>query len=233
MSCSRRLHQMFITALSPHGKTYLFAGDTIFPSRGTWQAVVFEDGNKSDLKESLAMLRSMDPDVVLCGAAVADVPFKAMSRAEWHAALEQAARSLREDPIENQPAPGAGRVTEVLVASPDLVSFAAPYIRNSEWRSACVSARRAMSFARPPSHRLAGHTRGILSAHDGEYVMKEKDDTRGLPNSARIGFGRRLRSYRQSPSVRGDDVGALMTMVMGTPPELAQRAREFLKPSPE
>jgi hydroxyacylglutathione hydrolase len=79
---------------SPHGKTYLFAGDTLFPSRGTWQAVVFEDGNKSDLKESLAMLRSEDPDVILCGAAVADTPFKAMSRAEWHAALDEAARSL-------------------------------------------------------------------------------------------------------------------------------------------
>jgi hydroxyacylglutathione hydrolase len=93
---------------SPYGHTYLFAGDTVFPSRGTWQAVAFEDGSKSDLKDSLAMLRGVDPDVVLCGASVADVPFKAMSRAEWHAALGQAARSLREDAIENQPAPGAG-----------------------------------------------------------------------------------------------------------------------------
>jgi hydroxyacylglutathione hydrolase len=92
---------------SPHGRTYLFAGDTLFPSRGTWQAVAFEDGNKSDLKQSLAMLRSVDADVVLCGASVADAPIKAISRAEWHAALEQAARSLREDSIENQPAPGA------------------------------------------------------------------------------------------------------------------------------
>jgi hydroxyacylglutathione hydrolase len=90
---------------SPHGKTYLFAGDTIFPSRGTWQAVVFEDGNKSDLRQSLAMLRSVDPDVVLCGASVADIPFKAMSRAEWHAALGQAARSLSEDASEKQPPP--------------------------------------------------------------------------------------------------------------------------------
>ena len=52
------------------------------------------------------MLRSVDPDVVLCGASVADVPFKAMSRAEGHAGLEQAARSF-EGAIENQPAPGA------------------------------------------------------------------------------------------------------------------------------
>src|SRR5262245_9129960 len=89
---------------SPYGKTYLFAGDTLFPSRGTWQAVAFEDGNKSDLKDSLAMLRSVDQDVVLFGASVADIPVKAMLRAEWHAALEQAARSLGEDATEDKPA---------------------------------------------------------------------------------------------------------------------------------
>jgi len=89
---------------SPHGKTYLFAGDTVFPSRGSWEAVVFEDGNKTDLRESLAMLRGLEPDVVLCGASVGDVPFKAMSRAEWHAALVQATRSLAEGAIETQPA---------------------------------------------------------------------------------------------------------------------------------
>jgi hydroxyacylglutathione hydrolase len=35
---------------SPHGGTYLFAGDTVFPSRGSWEAVVFEDGNEADLR---------------------------------------------------------------------------------------------------------------------------------------------------------------------------------------
>jgi hydroxyacylglutathione hydrolase len=79
---------------SPHEKTYLFAGDTLFPSRGTWQAVAFEDGNKDDLKQSLAILRDVEPDVVLFRASVADVAFKEMSESEWHAALDQAARSL-------------------------------------------------------------------------------------------------------------------------------------------
>ena len=37
---------------------------------------------------------------------------KAMSRPEWHAALDQAARSLPEVAIENQPVPG-GSVTEM------------------------------------------------------------------------------------------------------------------------
>jgi hypothetical protein len=40
------------------------------------------------------MLRDLEPDVVLCGASVADVPFREMSQTEWHAALDQAARSL-------------------------------------------------------------------------------------------------------------------------------------------
>jgi hypothetical protein len=64
-------------------------------------------GDIEVMKDSLAMLRSVGPDVVLCGASVADVPFKAKSRAEWHTALEQAARSLREDAVGNQPTPGA------------------------------------------------------------------------------------------------------------------------------
>jgi len=85
---------------SPHGKTYLFAGDTVFPSRGGWEAIVLDDGNKADLKESLAMLRSVEADVVLCGAAVADVPFRAVSRAEWHGILDQATRSLVEEKTE-------------------------------------------------------------------------------------------------------------------------------------
>jgi hypothetical protein len=40
------------------------------------------------------MLREVKPDVVLFGASVADVAFKEMSQPEWHAALDEAARSL-------------------------------------------------------------------------------------------------------------------------------------------
>ena len=78
---------------SPHGRRYLFAGDTIFPSRGSWEAIVFEDGNEADLRASLATLRLLEPDVVLFGAAVADEPHRAMTLSEWHAAVDQAGRS--------------------------------------------------------------------------------------------------------------------------------------------
>jgi hydroxyacylglutathione hydrolase len=90
---------------SPHGRKYLFVGDTVFRSRGSWEAVVFDDGNEADLRASLGVLRALEPDVVLCGASVSDVPFKAMSGTEWHAALDQAARSLSRAAVEDQSRP--------------------------------------------------------------------------------------------------------------------------------
>lgn len=80
---------------SPHGMAYLFPGDTLFPSRGTWQAVVFEDGDKDQLRESLGLLRTFDPDVVLFGAAVADTPYHTFTPDLWRKAVDQAAGSLR------------------------------------------------------------------------------------------------------------------------------------------
>lgn len=79
---------------SPHGSTYLFAGDTVYPNRGSWEAIVFEDGNEADLRASLATLRTLAPDVVLCGAAVGDVPYSAVTGTRWHAILDEATRLL-------------------------------------------------------------------------------------------------------------------------------------------
>jgi glyoxylase-like metal-dependent hydrolase (beta-lactamase superfamily II) len=87
---------------SPHGPTYLFAGDTVFPSRGTWESLVFEDGDEASLRASLATLRTLEPDVVLCGAAVGDAPFRSVSRAEWHAIVDQATRSLSHWPSDGR-----------------------------------------------------------------------------------------------------------------------------------
>jgi hydroxyacylglutathione hydrolase len=86
---------------SPHGR-YLFVGDTVFRSRGSWEAVVFDDGDEADLRASIEVLRTLEPDVVLCGAAVADVPFKALSQSEWHAALDQAAHSLSRPAVKDR-----------------------------------------------------------------------------------------------------------------------------------
>jgi hypothetical protein len=81
---------------SPHGKTYLFTGDTIFPSNNSWVTFVMpqEGGSKSDLMDSLKLLRSLEPDVVISSASVRHFPFKEMSPGEWQEVVDQTLRSL-------------------------------------------------------------------------------------------------------------------------------------------
>jgi len=82
---------------SRQGETYLFVGDTIFPAKDGWEAVVFPDegGDKSQLKQSLAALARLTPDVVFFSATLTDEGFHRFSQGEWQAALEEAAQSLK------------------------------------------------------------------------------------------------------------------------------------------
>lgn len=81
---------------SRRGETYLFVGDTLFPVRGTWQALVFEDegGDKAQLQRSLALLAEHEPDVVFFSATLPDAGFHRFTPGEWRAALDEASRSL-------------------------------------------------------------------------------------------------------------------------------------------
>jgi len=81
---------------SPHGKTYLFTGDTIFLSNDSWETFVMpeEGGSKSDLIDSLKLLRGLEPDVVISSASVGRFPFKEMSPGEWREVVDQTLRSL-------------------------------------------------------------------------------------------------------------------------------------------
>jgi len=81
---------------SPHGKTYLFTGDTVFLNNGSWDTFVMENagGTKSDLKQSLVLLRSLQPDVVISSASVGHVPLKEMSVGEWSAVVDSILRAL-------------------------------------------------------------------------------------------------------------------------------------------
>jgi glyoxylase-like metal-dependent hydrolase (beta-lactamase superfamily II) len=73
---------------SPHGKTYLFTGDTIWPARESWASVTFEDdGNQSSHRSSLDLLVTLEPDVVLSAVAPGET-FKEIARAEWRNAIE-------------------------------------------------------------------------------------------------------------------------------------------------
>lgn len=81
---------------SPHGQTYLFTGDTIFPSNDAWETFVMPEsgGSKSGLKDSLKLLRSLEPNVVISSASVGRFPFKEMSPGEWQEVVDQTLRSL-------------------------------------------------------------------------------------------------------------------------------------------
>jgi hydroxyacylglutathione hydrolase len=81
---------------SPHGKRYLFTGDTIFPSHHSWETYVMpqEGGRLSDLRDSLKLLQSLEPDVVISSASVGDVSFKEMSPGEWQEVVDQTLRTL-------------------------------------------------------------------------------------------------------------------------------------------
>jgi hydroxyacylglutathione hydrolase len=80
---------------SPHGKTYLFTGDTIgMNNEGRWEngyLAGVADCSKQDLKKSLEMLRTFSPDVVLPAASEGKYPFIELnSREKWHKAIDEA-----------------------------------------------------------------------------------------------------------------------------------------------
>jgi hydroxyacylglutathione hydrolase len=81
---------------SPHGKTYLFTGDTVFLNNGAWDTFVMEraGGTKSDLRDSLMLLRRLEPDVVISSASLGVVPFKEVSADEWRSDMDNVLRTL-------------------------------------------------------------------------------------------------------------------------------------------
>ena len=81
---------------SPHGRTYLFTGDSIFPDGQSWGTLVQAGagGRKSDLKRSLGLLRDLQPDVVISSAFVGRSPVQPMSAGEWRAISDKAIEKL-------------------------------------------------------------------------------------------------------------------------------------------
>lgn len=81
---------------SAHVKTYLFTGDTIYLNNGAWDTLVWEHagGSKSDLMNSLMLLRDLEPDVVLSSASVGPVSFKELSAEEWQSDIDNVLRAL-------------------------------------------------------------------------------------------------------------------------------------------
>ena len=83
---------------SPHGSTYLFTGDTIFPSQGGWATAVYPqiESDAEALVDSLNLLRGIDADVVLSSASVGDTSVAEMTPEQWHGIIDHRVGRLRE-----------------------------------------------------------------------------------------------------------------------------------------
>ena len=82
---------------SPHGKTYLFTGDTLYLSEGAaWQAGYIPGISDRDaLGASLEILREFDPDLVLSSAFAGVAGFQVLDRGQWPGHVDRALRQLR------------------------------------------------------------------------------------------------------------------------------------------
>ncbi|MDF2096069.1 MBL fold metallo-hydrolase [Aquibaculum arenosum] len=79
---------------SPHGRRYLFTGDTVFLNDGRWKTLVFDDADRDDLRRSLEVLRGLEPDVILSSASLGEPSYKEMAPGEWAASVEPVLRRL-------------------------------------------------------------------------------------------------------------------------------------------
>lgn len=83
---------------SPHGQTYLFTGDVVFPNNDDWAVFVFEaaGGNPDSLEQSLRCLRDQDPDLVLSSAHVGDTGVAEVTNDEWTGIIDHRIERLRQ-----------------------------------------------------------------------------------------------------------------------------------------
>lgn len=81
---------------SPHGKKYLFTGDTIYLDRGKWATIVVsqDGGNRRDLADSLALLRTLDVDVVICSVSIGGMRVIEVAPREWSKIVDNLMRPL-------------------------------------------------------------------------------------------------------------------------------------------
>ena len=77
--------------LSPHGKTYLFTGDTFFQWNGRWATLILNKagGAKPALINSLQKLHVLKPDVVMSSGFVGEAggPHE-VTVSEWRQAID-------------------------------------------------------------------------------------------------------------------------------------------------
>ena len=82
---------------SPHGKSYLFTGDTIVPNGASWATGVYPEieGDASDLVESLNMLRDQSADLIVSSAYGGESGVVETTPDAWREAIDGRIESLR------------------------------------------------------------------------------------------------------------------------------------------
>ena len=75
---------------SPHGKTYLFTGDTIYLDDGEWKTIVVADdgGDEAELASSLLSLRDLQVDVVICSVSIGEMRIVEVTPDEWRSIID-------------------------------------------------------------------------------------------------------------------------------------------------
>lgn len=80
---------------SPHGKTYLFTGDTLYLSDTGWKPGLLPFSEPDDLATSLRLLQKLEPDLACSSAFSGQNGFEDVAGC-WPDKVEQAARLLSE-----------------------------------------------------------------------------------------------------------------------------------------
>ena len=79
------------------GIRYLFTGDSIFPAgEGTWSTFVVPGrGDAAAMRDSVKLLGSVEPDVVISSAFAGETAIEAVDAARWSEIVDQALASVK------------------------------------------------------------------------------------------------------------------------------------------
>ena len=75
---------------SPHGKAYLFTGDAIYLDNGEWKTIVVADdgGDEAELAGSLASMRELEIDVVICSVSIGEMRIVEVTPDAWRSVID-------------------------------------------------------------------------------------------------------------------------------------------------
>lgn len=81
--------------LSPHGRTYLFSGDTLYFTGDGWKPGLLSFSDRDSLIDSLKVLQALEPDIVFSSAFSGKAGFDVVT-GHWSGKVQQALDSLNQ-----------------------------------------------------------------------------------------------------------------------------------------